>query len=343
MKVAVIGLGHIGGSFAKALLESNVYVTCYDSDECTRTHAKDAGLRCTDNVSDALSGADLVVLATPTSAIPMVLAEVVDCISKWEASAAQVVISDLSSTKSGFLDTAYEMVARLSSSTCHDVEYLSLHPMAGREGSGFDSSDAQLIRSSTWAILMDQEHSFHAISVAMKVIGHLDGKGLFIDPKVHDQAVALISHVPHLMSLAYTQLLENSQIRGISLSLKAGSFKDMTRVAKTNSEKVAAMVVPNRDNLVTLVDDLIDILGVVKSNMRTQDSFVEFASPLAAFLSVTEQADNIQLSSKAITVRASELNAVLKEICTGGGLVQSISTDKDAEHVRVTFFKRQSS
>ena len=335
MKVALVGLGHIGGSLAKALSGCDVEICCYDSNQDTVEAAMSSGLSCAHSISDVILEADLILLSVPTASILSVLDEILHRLSTRRTLGHRVVISDVSSTKSHFIDQAYDRVGNALYKGL-EVEYLSLHPMAGKEGSGFDSSSGELLEASTWAVLLERDSSPHAVSLVMEVIGYLGGRGLFIDRIAHDRAVALISHIPHLVSFAYTQLVQSSDIKDLSLPLRAGSFRDLTRVAKTDPEKVAAMVVPNRGNLVPLIDDLIDIFGKVRSSIDTKDQFMEFASPLTASL-VANDSDLGAPEKRTLTIHGDNLIPALMQISKEGGLVDSIVADLDQDLFEISF------
>ncbi len=335
MKVAILGLGHIGGSLAKALFCRNVEICCYDSNRDTVARAVDSGLSCVYDISDAIVEADLIVLAVPTTSVLSVLKEVLGRLKIQGTVGRKVVISDVSSTKSELMDRVFESVKNASSQVL-EVEYLSLHPMAGKEGSGFDSSVKELLLASTWAILLERDPSSYAVSLVMKVIGSLDGRALFVDRNTHDEAVGLISHIPHLLSFAYTQLVQTSAIRDIALPLRAGSFRDLTRVANTDPDKVAAMVVPNRSSLVALIDDFMDILKTMRSSIDSQDRFLEFASPLSNFLMVHGGVSETYVE-KTLTVHGDNLNSALLQLSKEGGLVDSIAKVLDQDIFEISF------
>ncbi len=261
--VAVIGLGLIGGSLLRALAAHGHEVTGYDvspetraaatalaaapptpaaateapalgtgpsmpaSDAAvrpsatgvTRETAAGGGLwRIADSIAEALEGAELAVIAVPLPALPDVAAALVDFPG---------LVTDVTSVK-------VPVRKQLAS-----PRFVGGHPMAGKESSSFLASDPRLFDGCAWVLCLEPGET--DLDAWLTLAALFTGLGARVVPATateHDQAVARISHVPHLLATALSDLLDGRPLAG---ALAAGSFRDGTRVAATRTELIAAM------------------------------------------------------------------------------------------------------
>jgi prephenate dehydrogenase len=124
--------------------------------------------------------------------------------------------------------------------------YVGAHPMAGTERSGFDASGADLLPGAPWAVTVAPgTHADHLLRVLALVTGPLAGRARVVTDTAHDEAVALVSHVPHVLATELLNLVAAGAGRPLALGLAAGSFRDGTRVARTDPRRTEAMVAGN--------------------------------------------------------------------------------------------------
>ncbi len=239
MKVAVIGLGLIGGSLLRALAAHGHHVAGYDigpqTREAARALAKAAALppsadpatrsiafkgqwRVAESIPEVIEGAELVVLAVPLPAIPGVLPEL---------AGHPGLITDVTSVQGPVRD----LLA--------GHRFVGGHPMAGKESSGFLASAPDLFDGCAWVLCLEPDSTDLTdwLSLARLYTG-LGARVVPVTAADHDRAVAEISHVPHLLAAALSTVLAGNPLAG---SLAAGSFRDGTRVAGTRPELIAAM------------------------------------------------------------------------------------------------------
>ncbi len=243
MRIAVIGLGLIGGSLLRALGAAGHDVTGYDSDPHTRQLARAAEIThatIADTVRDAAVGADIVVLAVPLPAVSAVLTELGD---------HPGLITDVVSVK--------EPVAQLMTAR----RYVGGHPMAGTEHSGFAHADSTLFRNRPWALCLDADTNRDDWATVARLLGELGARVISITSHDHDAAVARVSHVPHLLASA----LAASAAAPETLALAAGSYGDGTRVAATAPALVAAMCSGNAPRVRETLDEVIADLLVARA------------------------------------------------------------------------------
>ncbi|AGL21480.1 prephenate dehydrogenase/arogenate dehydrogenase family protein [Actinoplanes sp. N902-109] len=217
MNVAIIGLGLIGGSLLRALTAHGHPVVGYDVDPATRSAAA-AEFVIAETIPALLQKAEIVILAVPLPALSPVRAQL---------AGFDGLLTDVTSVKGPVLDLF------------GDRRYVGGHPMAGKESSSFAASDPALFTGCAWVLCL--EPGITDLTDWATLAGLYTSIGARIVPATaadHDQAVARISHVPHLLAAALATLLEGNPLAG---TLAAGSFRDGTRVAATRAELIAAM------------------------------------------------------------------------------------------------------
>ena len=255
MKVAVIGLGLIGGSLLQALVAAGHEVTGYDADPATRELAGAAA-----SIAEAVAGADLVALAVPLPVLPEVFAELTD---------HQGLITDVTSVKGPLRELAEKHGIR---------RFVGGHPMAGKETSGFAAADPALFDGCAWVLCLEPHGT--DLTDWLTLAGLFTAMGARVVPITaaeHDQAVAQVSHVPHLFATALAfQLMGNP----LAATLAAGSFRDGTRVAATRAELIVAMCGGNAHAVHRVLHGLIGDLEQMDNDLMAGPE--QFLTPVVA-------------------------------------------------------------
>jgi len=224
VKIAVLGLGLIGGSLLRALAAHGHDLIGYDVSAATREAAAalarqgDNDWRVAEDIPGAVADAEMVVLAVPLPA----LGEVTAALTGFPG-----LITDVTSVKGPVRDLL------------KGRRYVGGHPMAGKESSSFLASDPHLFDGCAWVLCLEPGET--GLDDWLRLAALYTSIGARVVPATageHDEAVARISHVPHLLAAALSGLLEGNPLAG---SLAAGSFRDGTRVAATRAELIAAM------------------------------------------------------------------------------------------------------
>ncbi|MBM7480645.1 prephenate dehydrogenase [Oerskovia jenensis] len=231
--VAILGLGLIGGSLARLLARRGVAVTGYDTSPESRAQAAGAGLHVVADVESLCASApDVLVLAVPLRAVRAVATEVARHL------VGSTLVTDVGSVKGPVRDV-------LEGCGLGD-RYVGAHPMAGTEESGFAASAAELLDGARWAVTVtDRTRPEQLASVLALVTGAAGGRAYVLTDEVHDEAAALISHVPHAFAIELLNLVSAAPVRGVALALAAGSFRDGTRVGRTDPRRTEAMLTEN--------------------------------------------------------------------------------------------------
>ncbi|MDA8333616.1 MAG: prephenate dehydrogenase [Peptococcaceae bacterium] len=220
-RAAILGVGLIGGSLALALKERAVAgsVNGYDSDtdnllEARELGAVDEAFGC---AGDAARGADLVVVATPVGYTGAVLREAAPSLSP------HALVTDVGSTKAAVVASAQSLVP--------GGRFVGGHPMAGSEKGGVAAASPYLFENAYYLLTPTGETDPDALAAAQGLVRAVGARAVVLDPFEHDQLVALISHLPHLVAAALVNTAGASHRAGRALPLAAGGFRDTTRIA----------------------------------------------------------------------------------------------------------------
>lgn len=257
-KIAVIGLGIIGGSVAYALKGfKDADITGYDRDKSVCKKAVSVGAICkaAESDSDAICQADLVVIATYPDSI-------VDIIDRNRNSFKNgAVVCDLCGVKTSL---ANEIRAVLP----NGVDYVGGHPMAGKEVDGFKNAEADLFNECGFIITPTEESKKESIDLVYEMAEYIGARRIAINnPEKHDEIIAYTSD---LMHIAAAGLVLNYN-EDMNLAYTAGAFRDCTRIALINPTLWTELFMTNADNTVAEIDRFIGSLTKLKDAIVRRD------------------------------------------------------------------------
>ena len=263
IRVAILGLGLIGGSLGLALRQAGsqqVEVTGFARRAATGELALQMGA--VDNLADtpqaAVQDADFVFLCTPVlQMLPM--AEVVLPVMKPGA-----VLTDVGSTKGWFVQKILSLLPQ-------HIHYIGGHPMAGRERSGMEAAQADLFRDK-WFIFTPLPDTPPELMHRLRQLVQLTGaKTAELDEQTHDQITAVISHVPHVVAAGLVQLLRKQNDPVQTARFIGGGFRDTTRIASSDADMWADICMTNGENIAAELDATVKLLGNVATMIRAGD------------------------------------------------------------------------
>ncbi len=245
----VIGVGLIGGSLAAALrrLPDAPRVTGTDPDAEALQLALECGVLDeavpVGDVAAALLASDLVVLATPAAAA-----------SPWLALLGELgyggVVTDVASTKADVMAEAARLLGP-------DATFIGGHPMAGSERSGVAAADPDIFKGAYYVLTPTSDTDTDAYGRLHRLVTQIGARAISLDALAHDEAVAAISHVPHVAASALTNLAAERATGGSDvLRLAAGGFKDMTRIAAGSPDLWTGICLDNGEAVVRGLDEL---------------------------------------------------------------------------------------
>jgi prephenate dehydrogenase len=259
-RVAVLGLGLIGGSLMHAVRQSGLDVVGYDIDPQTAAAASASGYPVTPTDAAAVHGADLVVLAMPLPQVRDAL------ISLAPHLAPGALLTDVGTLKQPVHDAAREIVPQ--------TRFVGGHPLAGTEESGWVATDPMLFRDAPWTLTVEPDTDIDAWLAVAELVCDLGAKPVPTTASEQDAAVAHVIGLPHVLAevLALTGLAGGP----LGLSLAAGSYRSGSRVARTRPDLVATWCDGN-PALVTALDDAIDRLTATRDHLALHETMLDLA------------------------------------------------------------------
>ena len=268
-KVAIIGLGLLGGSIGLAVAEHLPHIATagYDIDPEVRRRAAERRLvgEVCDSAAAAAKGADLVILCVPVGA----MVKAAGAIARSLRSGA--IVSDVGSSKR-------TIAAALEEFLPGDAVLIPAHPVAGTEHSGPDAGFAHLFHQ-RWCILTP---SPDAPADKVKALVHFwEALGAMVetmDAGHHDRVLAVTSHIPHL--IAYTIVGTASDLEEVTRSevikFSAGGFRDFTRIAASDPTMWRDVFLHNRDAVLDMLDSFLTDLALMREAIRAGDGTTMF-------------------------------------------------------------------
>ncbi len=259
-RVAIIGMGLIGSSLARAIRAAmpTVQLVVSDADEDVRERVIQLGLA--DDVADgagaAVVDADLVILCVPVGAMAAVAAEIAPELSP------DTVVSDVGSVK--------ESVARVLGAALPGVHVIPAHPVAGTEKSGPDSGFASLFHG-RWCIITPPPRADQMMVERLAEFWRrLGARVEMMDAAHHDRVLAVTSHLPHL--IAYSIVGTASDLEAVTkaevIKYSAGGFRDFTRIAASDPVMWRDVFLNNREAVLELLGRFTEDLVALQRAIR---------------------------------------------------------------------------
>ncbi len=256
-RIAVIGIGLLGGSFALAARQiwPAVKVVGVSRSLQTRNEAIGHGVatEVTEDLEQACEGCDWIVVATPVDAIAALVVRAA------AASPATCRIIDVGSTKSRIVDAVGCVPAAAA-------KFVATHPIAGGEKSGPRHARSDLFRGRVTVLTPDRQTPRSLVADAAALWRRFGSRVVEMGPKEHDEALAAISHVPHLVASALALLPSSSQ-----LELVGSGWLDTTRVASGSAELWTAICRENCEAIATELDRAAAGLSEMSAALRAGD------------------------------------------------------------------------
>ena len=253
MRVAVVGLGLIGGSIALAARERlSAEVSGWDRDAAAIDAAVARGALASGagSLASAVAEADVVFTAAPVDALPQLIGEVL------AHARSDAVITDVGSTKRAIVESV------------SDERFIGGHPLAGAETSGVQNASARLFDTTTWYLTPGAGTADATLTRVEELISALGATVVRLDATEHDRLMAAVSHLPHVFA---NVLL--SQLLATDLPAVPGpSFRDATRVAGSNPAVWSAIYLDNRDQVAAAIDHAIELLRAVHDDLERGDA-----------------------------------------------------------------------
>jgi prephenate dehydrogenase len=215
-EIAVVGLGLVGGSLARALRGAGYRVVGVDRAHVRRAARRAGAVSATAATVEAVAGADVVVLAAPPAANRRLLGRLV------RAAGPDLVVTDVGSVKGPIVEEARRLGLR---------RFVGGHPMAGTERQGFSASTADLFRGAAWWIVPAADP--RATRTVRSLVEAVGARPLVLTASTHDRVVAFLSHAPQVASWALLAAARADPLVRRYLAGAGPGFRDMTRLARS--------------------------------------------------------------------------------------------------------------
>lgn len=322
-RVAIIGLGLIGGSLASAIRSSGVAAVVVGFDKRSDELALGLELGIIDevaaSVADAVTGSDLVVLAVPVRATRAVLEE----IRPWLE--ADALLTDVGSTKTGFVQDVEAVFGGWYPNV------IPGHPIAGSEKSGVRAANPQLFVNHK-VILTPPDNVDQAALARLRGLWERCGATvLTMSVAYHDEVLAATSHLPHLIAFSLVDTLAGEDENLDIFRYAAGGFRDFTRIAASDPVMWHDIFLSNRDAVLRVIDHFTHDLDQLRSAIANQDG----ATLLRVFSRAKAAREHFSkmLSGQAYVTNNSQ-NQVTFRLQPGGSIAGDIRVpgDKSISH-----------
>ena len=266
-RIAVVGFGLVGASFAAAVRAAypDTRVLAVDIDERTLAEAVERGWATDGALPDDPAferfvgdGCDLVVLATPVGAAERYFED----LARWDY---RGIVTDTASTKARITALAERVLP-------HPENFVPGHPMAGSEVNGIEGARPDLFKGAHWILCPDADTPAEHFPRLHELVTSIGARVIALPREDHDEAVAVVSHVPHFTASSLVQLaVRHAKGQDSLMRLAAGGFKDSTRIAAGSPELWCGIAFDNKDALLGGLREMQGIIGQFADALEADD------------------------------------------------------------------------
>lgn len=257
-RICIVGLGLMGGSLALALRPYCAHLTAVDTNPRTVRRARRHLDHITTDFAEGIAKADLVIFATPVRTV-MTLIEQLPAIRP-----DGCMVFDLGSTKT---DICQQMEALPEVFTA-----MGGHPMCGKETSGFESATAALFRKQTFILCRTSRTTEQMADLAYEIVTTIGAMPIYLDSREHDGIVALVSHLPYLVSATLMgQASAGAEASDYVWPISSSGLRSTTRLAGSDPRMMLDILLTNRPVVLAAVAEYERRIGEVKALLETAD------------------------------------------------------------------------
>ncbi len=259
IRILIVGLGLIGGSYAKALRKKGFYVTAITNDQHSIDYALnekiiDEGYSYVNE--EAVSKAELVVFALYPNVFVNWIKEYGHLFSE------NTLITDVTGVKKCIVYEIQEMLPP-------GVEFVAAHPMAGREVYGVENSDDKIFEGANYIVVPTEKNTEEAIETC-KDLGKVMGFNHIsvLSPEEHDSMIGFVSQLTHVIAVGLMTCSDNEHL----VDYTGDSFRDLTRIARINENMWSELFMLNKDALLEQFDNFIDECKLLRNIIFENDT-----------------------------------------------------------------------
>ncbi len=256
--ILIVGLGLIGGSYARALKRLGFHVVAIDIDQASLDFALNHGVIDEGSTTvdpDLVSRADVVIFGL----YPTVF-------KQWIAQNQQhfkpgAIITDVTGVKSCIVYDIQKMLRK-------DVEFIAAHPMAGKEVYGVENSDERIFHDANYLVVPTEENTQEAIEWC-RSLGMILGFNhiAVLSPEEHDQMIGFVSQLTHIIAISLMGCSDDHRL----VDYTGDSFRDLTRIARINDKMWSELFIMNKDALLAQMDRFAEVFGAFRTMLANDD------------------------------------------------------------------------
>ncbi|MBQ7900470.1 MAG: prephenate dehydrogenase [Clostridia bacterium] len=257
-KVLIVGLGLLGGSYAKSLRKKGIYVSAIARRQDTVDYALEHGI-IDDGYAyvdkEAVANADVIVFAL----YPTVFVEWIEKYQKYFKPG--VLITDVTGVKSCIVYKIQDMLR-------DDVEFIAAHPMAGKEVYGVENSDDRIFQGANYIVVPTEANSQEAIDNCKKLGIYLGfARIAVLSPEEHDEMIGFVSQLTHCIAVSLMTCSDNEHL----VDYTGDSFRDLTRIARINDAMWSELFMLNKEPLLRQMNLFIDEFVNMRNLIQNED------------------------------------------------------------------------
>lgn len=258
-----IGFGLIGGSIAKALkqYEPDCHILAYMRNKSKLEIAKADGIVDTilENINHQISKSNIIFLCTPVEYNEEYIRKILPYLS------LHTLITDVGSTKSSIHQCVKELGL--------EKQFIGGHPMTGSEKTGYENSDSLLLENAYYILTTTKYSNPLHLEEMLRITKLFHSIPYVMDYHKHDNIVATISHLPHLIAVKLVNLVEDTDDNTqVMKQVSAGGFKDITRIASSSPIMWEQICMSNREAILTVLNQYIQSLSTLRTQLELSDS-----------------------------------------------------------------------
>ncbi len=256
--ILIVGLGLMGGSYAKALKRLGYHVSAIDSNKESITYALNEGIIDSGSCSIdryLIGSADAVIFALYPEIFKSWIEE------NQEFFHPGTLITDVTGVKSSVVYAIQEILR-------DDVEYIAAHPMAGREVYGVTNSDGRMFQNANYIVTPTEKNTPEAIEWCKSLGKILGARSISIlSPEEHDEMIGFVSQLTHCIAVALMTCSDNRHL----VDYTGDSFRDLTRIARINEKMWSELFLMNKDMLLAQMDKFIGEFTELRDMLYNED------------------------------------------------------------------------
>ncbi|MBO9619034.1 MAG: prephenate dehydrogenase [Niabella sp.] len=260
-RIAIIGVGLIGGSMALQLHEKKLSTKLIGVDANPEHAAQALEYELVDELlplDEAIAAAEVIVLAIPVNKMVSLLPQVLDRVT-------DQIVFDMGSTKSALIEAVKEHPKR--------GRYVATHPMWGTEYSGPKAAQRGAFEGKAVILCNANESDPDALDWIKKMYSKIGMRLVEMEAKAHDLHVAYVSHISHITSFALANtVLEKEKVESAIFEIASAGFESTVRLAKSNPEMWVPIFLQNKENVIDVLTEHIEQLTKFKESIQSNDS-----------------------------------------------------------------------